>query len=83
MKATVTEFSLTYAREAHLKADDVKQLFLSDATKRNDDGSFEMPINTYKRLDRKYRTRARQCARRYWRKSKSIRKLMTTSDNWR
>jgi len=82
MKATVTKHTLTYARESHLKANELFQLFMSDASRRNLDGEFEMTLQTYKRLQRKYTTRARMCARRYHRKSKSIRRQMTTSDNW-
>lgn len=81
MKATVTKFTLTYARQAHRRAKEIQQLFRSDASEFQD-GKFVMPIGKYKKLSRKYATRERQCTRRYRRKSKSIRRLMTTTDNW-
>lgn len=82
MKATVTKFTLTYAREAHIRAKELQQLFYSEAEKEAPTGEYLMPLGKYKRLSRKYATRSRQCARRYHRKSKSIRRLMTTTDNW-
>ena len=81
MKATVTKFTLTYARQAHIRAKEVQELFRSDATEA-EGGKFIMPLGKYKKLSRKYATRERQCTRRYRRKSKNIRRLMTVSDNW-